>query len=365
MNTENTRTYLICGSGGVGKTTVSAALGLKFAMMGKKTIVLTIDPARRLASSLGIEGLTDEPRQIALEDPGNGGEMWAMMLDTKRTFDRIVEKYAPSKESVEKIFNNNIYRHMSQMLAGTQEYMAMERLYEVYSQNRYEVIILDTPPMQNALEFLAAPQRMLNLINNSILDIFLKPTVFLGKTGFKLLEKGTETVMKILDKIMGLPFLHDISDMFMAFKELLGGFQNRAQEVGELLSHPSSRFISVCTTAENSINETKGFKEQLDQFHYTLESIVVNRVFSGPDLSEEDILERENILKKHTDAETARVLAENFKKFLPLIRKDKDRVNTIARMVGKENIVTIPLFLSDVHDLSGLRQVAENFGETG
>lgn len=355
--------YLICGSGGVGKTTISAALGVKFAMEGKKAIVLTIDPARRLATALGIEGLTDEPRKIEIPHPGKTGEMQAMMLDTKRTFDRIVEKYAATDEAKQRIYQNKIYQHLSQMLAGTQEYMAMERLYEIYQQNHYDVIVVDTPPMQNALDFLAAPQKMMNMINNSMLHLLLKPSLSLGKSGLKFLEKGSQHILKIFDRITGFAFMQDISEMLIAFKELLGGFESRAGEVSDLLSDPSSNFITVCTTDENSISEVKQFHQQLKDYHYNSCCLIINRVYQGQAFTAEQLKSLYKKLKVNTTAKEAEILMENYKNFLPLIKKDKKNIAQISRIVGKKSIITIPLYLSDVHDIKGLQQVASAIPE--
>ena len=323
-------------------------------MQGYKTIVLTIDPAKRLADSLGIQDLTDTPRQIDLKD--TQGEMWAMMLDIKRTFDRIVERYAPSAEVIEQIYANNIYRHMSQMLAGTQEYMAMERLYDIHQQGEYDIIILDTPPTQNAMDFLAAPQRMINLINNSILDILMKPTVFIGKSGLKVIEKGTRRIVKIFDKIAGVDFLQDISEMFIAFSALLGGFESRAELVGQLLAHPSCRFISVCTTTDNSLSEARNFRAQLEQFHYHLDQIIINRIYAGQALANPDDYTAE--LSQYFSAKESRLLLDNYRKFLPLIKNDQDNIMELTHIFGRKNITTVPLFLSDVHDLDSLKKVS-------
>lgn len=355
---DTSKIFLICGSGGVGKTTVSAALGLKYALKGHKAIVLTIDPARRLATSLGISELDNSPKKIEISPSKGEGELWAMMLDTKRTFDMIVEKYAPSPEAMSSILNNRIYQHMSQMLAGTQEYMAMEKLYEIYQEKCYDVIVLDTPPMQNAVEFLAAPQRMINMVNNSMLQLLLKPTLFFSKSGFKILEKGTKQIFKVLDRIAGLAFLQELSEMFILLKDLLGGFQARADRVNRLLSENGCQFVSVCTTNENSISETEVFKEHLEQYDYRLENVIVNRVYEGTLVQEARINALQGQLKEYFDAQQAELLIRNYHRFIPLVKHDRKRTADLAALVGKKNVITVPLFLSDVYDLEGLGNVA-------
>ncbi|MBF0104123.1 MAG: ArsA family ATPase [Deltaproteobacteria bacterium] len=367
MNTLNpdhhreTRVLLVCGSGGVGKTTIAAAMGLKMSLAGYKTIVLTIDPAKRLADSLGIKSLSDEPEKITLPE-NNGGEMWAMMLDTKRTFDRIIEKYASSAETRNKIINNKLYQHMSQMLAGTQEYMAMERLYEIYKQNTFDVMIVDTPPVQNARDFLSAPQRMMNMINNSMLHLLLKPSLSLGKSGLKFLERGSQQILKAFDRITGFAFLQEMSEMIVAFKDLLGGFETRASEVNSLLKLDTTHFVIVCTTNANSIMETQDFFKQISDQGFNLKKIIINRVYEGNVLSPEKIKScRDELVGQFSPAE-ADLLIDNYRLFVPMIKKDKRQITSITNSVGNDYVSTIPLFLSDVHDIKTLKMVADVMG---
>lgn len=358
--TQTLKTFLICGSGGVGKTTVSAALGLKYALAGKKAIVLTIDPAKRLATALGISELNNIPKKI---ETNGKGEMWAMMLDTKKTFDSIVEKYAPSKEAMNAILENRVYRHMSQMLAGTQEYMAMEKLYEIHQLHDYEIIVLDTPPMQNAKEFLAAPQKMVNMISNSMLQLLLKPAIFFGKPGFKIIEKGTKQIFKVLDRIAGLTFLQELSEMFILLKDLLAGFSTRAAKVRSLLANPDCHFVSVCTTSENSILEAYEFQQQLEVFKNRLSKIIANRVYTGKLLPSKKLKELKTKLKSYYSNEHAELLIKNYNKFIPLVQRDQEKIEQLQALVGENKVITIPLFLSDVHDLDSLQEVATELAD--
>lgn len=363
MKNHQSTVYLVCGSGGVGKTTMSAALGMKYAIEGKKAIVLTIDPARRLASSLGIDKLAETPVNIKLPDAGTRGEMWAMMLDTKQTFDQLVERYTPSQEAVQSIINNQMYQHMSQMLAGTQEYMAMEKLHEIHQTNEYDVIVLDTPPMQNAVEFLAAPQRMINMLDNSMLQMLLKPTLFVSKSGFKLLEKGTKQIFKVLDRIAGLAFLQELSDMFVLLSDLMGGFRTRADTVRILMSDPSCRFISVCTTNENSIAETRQFKTYLDQLDYRLDKVIVNRVYANREMPESIPPKDRKELGDQVGDTDANLLVATYEQFVPLIQQDLARIKELGGFFGDRAMASIPLYLSDVHDLDGLSTIAHALNE--
>lgn len=358
MTNHNTQIYLICGSGGVGKTTVSAALGLKFAEEGLKAIVLTIDPAKRLASSLGLKELTDTPKKI--KTGSHGGEMWAMMLDTKRTFDRIVERYAPDPATRERIYNNKIYKHLSQMLAGSQEYMAMERLYEIWQQDAYDVIVVDTPPMQNAVDFLEAPDKLSNMISNSMLHLLLKPSITLGKAGFKFFEKGSQQILKIFDRVVGFAFLQDISEMLIAFQELLGGFNSRAVEVKALLQNPATHFMAVCTTNANSVNETEGFSKKLNELGYHLKKIIVNRVYPGKALSKDKLVHDHKMLAKIFENGEADLLSHNYERHLRLIRRDNKMITRLAEVLERDHVTTVPLFLSDIHDVKGLKLLTEH-----
>lgn len=362
---NTTEVYLVCGSGGVGKTTTSAALGLEFAKQGKKVIVLTIDPAKRLATSLGLTELTDTPKKISLSaiERKNKGEMWAMMLDTKRTFDRIVEKYAPDNKTRNKIFGNKIYQHLSQMLAGSQEYMAMERLYEIWQEKKYQVIIVDTPPMQNAKDFLEAPDKLSKMISNSMLHLLLKPSMAIGKTGFKLFEKGSQQILKIMDRVVGFAFLQDISEMLIAFQDLLAGFQSRAENVKKLLQNDHTHFLSVCTTQLHSVQETKDFASLLKTYNYHLKKTIINRIYPSQTLKPAQITKDIEKLKKQISASDAEILIENYKNHLKFIRRDKKRIQDVENSVGKDHTATIPLFLSDIHDLKGLAQIATHLAK--
>lgn len=353
--------FLVCGSGGVGKTTVAASLGMRLAMTGKKVIVLTVDPAKRLATSLGLDNLGDEPKKIVSPVLSKAsGEMWAMMLDTKRTFDRLVERYAPNEDARAKIFNNKIYQHLSGMLAGTQEYMAMERLYEMVQQNRYDTIIVDTPPMQNAKDFLSAPQRMMDMVNNSMLHLLIKPAMAVGKTGFRFFEKGSQQILKVFDRITGFAFLQDISEMLIAFQALLGGFEKRAEDVRELLSKKQCRFIVVCTTQDNSVREVKDFSGKVTELDNEVWAIVVNRVYTGTVPTSEKIKEHRASLKKFFSSTEIDTLVENYQRFSPLIKRDRKALDQMKSWVPQGQLVNIPLFFSDVHDAQGLMRVGEH-----
>lgn len=356
---------LVCGSGGVGKTTLSASLALKAAILGKKVIVLTIDPAKRLATSLGLEELTSEPKRI---DPKKikglaqieNLELYAMMLDTKRTFDQLVIKYAPSKEAQEKILNNKIYHHLSNMIAGSQEYMAMEKLYEFSKENAYDLIVIDTPPTTHAIDFLHAPQKMIDALSHSMIHILLKPAILMGKGGFKIFDKGSKFILKIFDRITGFAFLQDISEMLLAFQSLLGGFQNRAGEVKEILTAPQTAFALVATGEKKSIQESQFFVKTLDELKLPLSGVILNRIHPyypiKPDQQEEDL----KTLNSLVGTQTSQKMIEDFNNFQIVAKRELKLKKEITEHLEKGiPIATIPLFESDIHDLKGLYELGK------
>lgn len=344
---------LVCGSGGVGKTTLSAGIALCHALQGKKTIVLTVDPARRLATSLGLENLGAKASRIREDIP-----LYAMMLDTKRTFDQLVEKYAPSKETEQKILKNKLYQQMSDMIAGSQEYMAMEKLYEIVQSQTYEVVVIDTPPTTHAIDFLEAPDRMVNALSNSMVHLLLKPTLKVGKSGLKLLERGSQLVLKVFDRITGFAFLQDISELLVAFRTLLGGFQNRAAEVKKILERPSTSFVLVASCEKHSSEEAAIFQEKLQRLGFHLEGIIFNRVHPNYSLKKsEKVLALED-LEDRFGKRLSQKMQDAFKKFQLRAGEDQRLIKEFETKLTPDQYVTqIPLFEKDIHDIDGLMRL--------
>ena len=262
---EGKRVCICAGSGGVGKTTTSAAIAAGMATRGKKVAVLTIDPAKRLADSLGLPELGNEERRVdpalfteAGVDPGDG-ELWAMMLDPKATFDEVVRKHAPDEETRERILANRIYQQLSNALAGSQEYMAMEKLFEIWAEDRYDLLVLDTPPSRNALDFLEAPKRLTQFIEGRALRVFMAPTGIAAKVA----GRGTSAVFSILKRITGVDLLQDLAEFFQAMSGMVGGFRERARRVNELLADSQSMFLVVCGPQGEPIDEAVYFHRKL------------------------------------------------------------------------------------------------------
>src|SRR5436305_6055508 len=243
---EGKRVCVCSGSGGVGKTTTSAAIALGMASLGARVAVVTIDPAKRLANALGLEELENEPRLVPAERlVGAGiegsGELWAMMLDPKRTFDELIERHAPDERTRDAVLSNRIYQELSNAVAGSQEYMAMEKLYELHQEERYDLLVLDTPPSRNALDFLEAPERLSRFVDSRSLQLFLRP----GRLGLKVFGRGTGMLFSALQKVTGVDLLQDLSEFFQSFGDMAEGFRDRAARVNELLGDKRTTFLLV------------------------------------------------------------------------------------------------------------------------
>jgi anion-transporting ArsA/GET3 family ATPase len=346
------RKIIVCsGSGGVGKTTIAATIALEAAYQGKKSIVLTVDPAKRLATAMGLDNLGNTPKRIPLK--GASGELFAMMLDTKRTFDKLIERHTQDQEKLKAILENRLYRHMSNMIAGSQEYMAMEKLYELHQKGDFDIIVLDTPPTRHALDFLEAPQRMLNLTGNSILHWFLKPGLFAGRMGFGVLQKGAEKILAVFDRLAGFAFLHELAEMLSLLGGLLGGFKERAQSVYDLLREDFVGFFLVASPSSVSIQDALFFHEKIQSYRLPFLGFIVNRVHESPEADPKDLLrEFSSSLKSK--------IREYLRNYEQLALHDQKSIALLKKMGGRGvSYATIPLLSEDVHDFEGLQKMRE------
>jgi anion-transporting ArsA/GET3 family ATPase len=356
---EGKRICICAGSGGVGKTTTSAAIAAGMAARGKKVAVLTIDPAKRLADSLGLPELGNTERRV---DPAlferhdidaGGGELWAMMLDAKATFDEVVAKHAPDAETRDRILSNRIYRELSNALAGSQEYMAMERLFELHQEDRYDLLVLDTPPSRNALDFLDAPRRLTQFIEGRSLQLFLRPTGI----GMRVFGRGTSMMFSVLKRVTGMDLIEDISEFFQAFSGMVGGFQERAKRVNELLADKRSSFLVVCAPQGEPISEAVYFHRKLVEAGLPFGGVIVNKVHAGYDIDEspdEVASELESLLG---DDGLARRAAENLADFRRLSARDGRNIDRLSREMRARAVICVPYLDEDVHDLGGLMDV--------
>lgn len=295
------RIVVCCGSGGVGKTTTAAALGIRAAERGRKVVVLTIDPARRLAQSMGIDRLDNVPRRVDGID--GEGELHAMMLDMKRTFDETVEAHADA-ERARAILENPFYQSLSAGFAGTQEYMAMEKLGQLRARDEWDLIIVDTPPSRSALDFLDAPKRLGSFLDGKFIRLLMAPAKVGGRAGMKFLNVGMSMMSGTLGKLLGGQFLRDVQTFVAAMDTMFGGFRSRADATYKLLQAPGTAFLVVATPEQDALREAAYFVERLAADEMPLAGLVLNRVHG----SEASRLSAEQALTTAENLEDARIV---------------------------------------------------------
>ena len=363
------RVLIAVGAGGVGKTTTAAALGVAAACRGRRVLCLTIDPAKRLAESLGLERVSSEEQTVGSELFAKAGipfsgSLTAMMLDTKRTFDDLVHKYSSTPERAQKLLSNKLYRYVSTSLAGTQEYMAMEKLVSVQRDPRFDLVILDTPPTANALDFLDAPMRLIDALDSSTMRWFLQAFESTGKLSLNLLARSAGLVLRGLGRITGGGFLQDMAAFISDLNDLFGGFRQRAEVVQAALRSPDVSFVLVTSPAPVSIDEVLFFNDRLVESSMPRGAFVVNRFRATPPgqralPGEGEVAASagrlglvmddggpERLLRAKADAERLAAL-------------DAVHVAALERHVqGKVPIVRVPELAADVRDLPSLGAVA-------
>ncbi|MFF8603357.1 ArsA family ATPase [Streptomyces sp. NPDC015232] len=277
LDDPKTRIVVCCGAGGVGKTTTAAALGVRAAERGRRVVVLTIDPARRLAQSMGIDSLDNVPRKVEGIKGSDGGELHAMMLDMKRTFDEIVEAHADA-DRARAILENPFYQSLSAGFAGTQEYMAMEKLGQLRAKDEWDLIVVDTPPSRSALDFLDAPKRLGSFLDGTFIKLLMAPAKVGGRAGMKFLNVGMSMMTGTLGKLLGGQFLKDVQTFVAAMDTMFGGFRTRADATYKLLQAPGTAFLVVATPERDALREAAYFVERLAAEEMPLAGIVLNRV---------------------------------------------------------------------------------------
>ncbi|MGB0120833.1 MAG: ArsA-related P-loop ATPase [Solirubrobacterales bacterium] len=359
---EGNRICICAGSGGVGKTTTSAAIALGMAARGLKVCVLTIDPAKRLADSLGLEELGNEASQVdpkLLEEQGtveDGGELWAMMLDAKETFDQLIARHAEDAEARDRVLNNRIYQQISGALAGSQEYMAMEKLFELHSEGRFDLLVLDTPPSRNALDFLDAPTRLTQFIEGKSLQIFIKPTGFAAKVA----GRGAGVALSVLKRLVGFDLLADLSEFFTAFSGMIDGFQDRAHRVSALLGDDETCFVIVCGSQADQVDEAVFFHSKLVEQNMNFGGAVVNRVRYRLGTRKPNVKELTGKIDESLDRpDLSEEIARNLAEYDVLAQRDAKNIKRLREILGDEPVIRIPYLDTDVHDLEGLSKINE------
>lgn len=369
----NGRLIVCSGPGGVGKTTTAAALGLRGALMGRKVIVLTIDPAKRLANSLGLDELTNTPQQIALDahadelpDPGEG-ELWAMMLDQEQTFADLVRRHAPDRGALERAEENNIYKLLSTALHGMQEYMALEKLHDLYTGGYFDLVVLDTPPTKNALDFLETPKRASRFFDDRIVKWFLPDkSTKKGLLG-RVFNPGA-LVQNLLAKIFGESFIGDLIEFFDTFQYLFEVLKDRGDMIEFILRDPQTYFLIICSADPRRIREALYFHEKLGTLGQEAQAFIINRVtprFDLDDLEPLDAGEFSSLLARHgfKDAAQTTALREqlqtHYRALAERARKDRAAIAELATKISEDRLQAIPLLGQDVHTLGALLKLSQ------
>jgi anion-transporting ArsA/GET3 family ATPase len=362
---RNKEIIVCAGSGGVGKTTTAAAIAVQAAIEGKKTAVLTIDPARRLASSLGLKELTNDPSKVNKRKFTSAGlqpkgELHAMMLDTKTTFDHVVVQYAPTQEQADRIINNRFYRNISSTLSGTQEYMAMEKLYEIYADGGYDLIVIDTPPTRNALDFLDAPRRLTDFFESRVLRWFLMPYLKAGGGIMRVANVAAMTFLRVVKRIIGGEILEDTAEFFGNLEGMYDGFKQRAREVAQLLESEVTSFIVVTSPAEDSVAEATDFASRLNESGLPFGALVVNRVHpqygDGIDVKPRQLARLEG---HGATGELVAKLLDNEEAFMRVVKLERRNLGELARKIPRHRWVWVPYLEQEAVDFTGLSAIAD------
>ena len=339
------RVVVCCGTGGVGKTTTAAALALEAARLGRRAAVVTIDPARRLADALGVGELSNDPQRVPADVLGDAveGELWALMLDTRTTFDALVTRYAGDARQAERILANPFYRNISGRLSGTQEYMAAEKLFELAHDERFDLVVVDTPPARNALDFLDAPERLTRFLDHRFYRALMAPT----RVYLRAVNVAAQAFLRAVSRVVGGAVIADAVAFFQAFDGMEAGFRTRAAAVDALLRSPDTTYVLVAAPRTDAVAEASWFADRLADLGLAVGALVVNRAhpaFGGvatpPGPGGDGTLAAwwRNLAELQTVAAAERV-----------------HVATLAAHLAPAPTVIVPLQSSDVHDLAGLR----------
>ena len=360
---------ICCGSGGVGKTTTAAVIALEGARRGRNACVVTIDPARRLADALGVDALTNHPSEIersrwAIDGAAPNGRLSAMMLDTKSTFDKLVTRNATTDEQAQRILDNRFYRNISGALGGTQEYMAMEKLHELYDEGGFDLIVIDTPPTRHALDFLDAPKRLTRLLDNRVFRLLMMPT----RAYLKVASVAVQTFLRTVARVVGSEVIEDVVQFFRAFEGMEEGFRNRAQAVDRLLGDPNTAFVLVTSPRRDALEEATFFADHLDAAGQSVQALIVNRVH--PTFGEESSAGlRAAAATLHHDpgapAQRLAALYDNLADFRDVATLERAHLDGLRDSLGEGAAVAfVPYLAHDVYDFRALHEVARLLFDT-
>ena len=366
LDDMSTSIIVCCGSGGVGKTTTAAALALRAAERGRRVVVLTIDPARRLAQAMGLEALDNTPRPVDGIDESAGGSLDAMMLDMKRTFDEVVEQHA-TPEKAAQILANPFYQAVSSSFAGTQEYMAMEKLGQLRAladrDGRWDLVVVDTPPSRSALDFLDAPKRLGSFLDGRFIRLLAAPARAGSRAGLKVFSVGVNVATSTMSRLLGGDMLRDVQTFVAALDTMFGGFRERADQTYALLKDPETAFVVVAAPERDALREAAFFAGRLEEEGMPLAGLVVNRVqrVAAPSLSASRALAAAEQLGDVEEKSTTAATTQGLLRLHAALAETAARQEGLARRfaAGHPGIpsVEVPAAAQDIHDLEGLRAV--------
>ena len=359
LDDRSVEIVVCCGAGGVGKTTTAAALGLRAAQRGRRVCVLTIDPARRLAQAMGLNQLDNTPREVALTNCD--GSLWAMMLDMKRTFDEVVEAHADSERAAQ-ILANPFYQALSSSFAGTQEYMAMEKLGQLHNSNdRWDLIVVDTPPSRSALDFLDAPARLGSFLDGRFIRLLAAPAKGAGRGLGKLASIGLGFFSGVLNKILGANVLADVSTFVAALDTTFGGFRERADATYQLLKADGTRFVVVAAPESDALREASYFVDRLATDAMPLAGVVFNKMREplGTELSAVQAIAAADRLEERGEVTNAATLLRVHAERLQQADRQQHLVRRFSSAHPTVPSVRVKAFAEDVHDLDGLADIGD------
>jgi anion-transporting ArsA/GET3 family ATPase len=344
---------ICCGSGGVGKTTTAAVLAMEAARRGRKAAVVTIDPARRLANAMGLEGLSNEPSLVPGEWPG---ELWALMLDTKSTFDALVTTHAADDQQAERILSNRFYQNISGALSGTQEYMATEKLYELHHDRDFDLVVVDTPPSRHALDFLDAPRRLARFLDHRLYRILMAPT----RGAMRAVSAAAQAFVRSVTKVVGGEVFDDAITFFTAFEGMEQGFKERARAVEALLADEATAFVLVASPRRDTVEEARFFAAKLAETDLQVRALVVNRMQPrfGTGLAEAAAARAETLAGTALGAHY-----RNLAEMQAIADREEEHLAELAAEVDPAPVIRVPLLATDVHDLDTLGLVADHLLE--
>jgi len=355
---RDSRIIVCCGSGGVGKTTSAAALALAAAESGRKVVLITIDPAKRLADALGLQGLTNDPSPIPIDGTAvdGAGGLWAMMLDARATFDAVIRQQARNEAQVRRILENPFYDNVASKLSGSQEYMAAEKLYELSNDDRFDLVVVDTPPTREALDFLEAPQKLMNFLDHRVYRWLIAP----ARSGLKIVNIAAQPILRTIGRVIGADVLADAINFFQAFEGIESGFRDRAESVQKLLKSDVTKYLVVASPRRDTVDEAIYFSRQLRSAGMAVTGLIINRLqplFGSGTAEEAESAARAAQDRGETDLA---VLHRNLAHLRRISEAEEDAIAPLLSFAANSVISRVYQRSEDVHDIGAIRNLGRD-----